>query len=118
MKDFLNRFMASNKSLSSETKEDFSKIFYETTSLIYTSLGVNAFRPERSVNAALVDALMTGVATSLKSGSKPNTAGLTKARSLLLADPDFIDAITTGTSQKPKVDLRINQAIQRVAEHL
>lgn len=116
MKDFLNRFMASNKSHISPSKEELSKIFRETTSLIHASLGTNAFRPERSVNAALVDALMTGVATALRAGTKPTSEELVKARKKLLNDSDFVDAITTGTSQKPKVDLRIIRAIQSVSK--
>lgn len=118
MKDFLNRFMASNKSLISPGKQELLEIFCETTSLIYDSIGAIAFRPERAVNAALVDALMTAVATAIRDGSKPSPTGLNKAREVLLADPDFVDAITTGTSQKPKVDLRISRAIKAVADNL
>jgi hypothetical protein len=118
MKDFLNKFMAKNKSLASPTRDELLSIFQNTTSLIHTNLGVNAFRPERTVNAALVDALMTGVAKSLRAGFTPSRDGLTNARRQLLSDKDFLDAITTGTSQKPKVDVRISQAITRITENV
>ena len=117
MKDFLNKFMAKNKSLSNPTKDELLSIFRDTTNLIYTTLGINAFRPERSVNAALVDALMTGVAAALRAGKTPSAQGLLETRKQLLAESDFLDAITTGTSQKPKVDLRVSRAIAKVSEN-
>jgi len=113
MKDFLNRYMAANKTLEKQTSEELRSIFLKTTHMIQAALGDGAFRPERAVNAALVDALMVGVGTTISAG-RPNPDKLAKARDQLLADDGFVDAISTGTSQKPKVDFRIANAITAI----
>ncbi len=114
MKDFLNRYMATNKSLAKQSAQELTEIFRKTTSTILAALGISAFRPERAVNAALVDALMVGVATQLMMTGTVDSHKLVKARESLLADIDFGGAISTGTSQKPKVDLRIAKAIDKI----
>jgi len=111
MKEFLNRYMAANRNLSQQSGDEMRGIFTEATRVILETLGKGAFRPERAVNAALVDALMVGVSTAIRGGGIDHNK-LVQSRMSLLKDPEFIDAITTGTSQKPKVDLRINKAIK------
>jgi hypothetical protein len=111
MKDFLNRYMATNKALARQPGQVLAEIFTKTTSTILQGLGNDAFRPERAINAALVDALMVGVGTCLMKGGIPDKGRLVNARASLLADKDFIDAISTGTSQNTKVDMRIIKAI-------
>lgn len=115
MKDFLNRYMASNRNFARQSKEAIEEIFSNTIQLILERLGSDALRPERTVNAAFADALMVGVATAIKNGETIDTGKLKKAREDLLSDKEFISSITTGTSQKPKVDLRINRSIQYVS---
>jgi hypothetical protein len=114
MKDFLNRYMATNKHLEKQTKQELTEIFNKTTHAILNLIGNDAFRPERAVNAALVDALMVGVATRLIQSGEIDGDRLVKARKTLLADKAFVEAISTGTSQKLKVDLRIDKAIAAI----
>jgi hypothetical protein len=111
MKDFLNRYMALNRELGKQSKEELQALFAQTCDLLFQALGEVALRPERAVNAAFADAIMTGVGTAIRSGSPPNADTIIAARAKLLAEEDFLAAITTGTSQKPKVDKRIGQAI-------
>lgn len=113
MKDFLNRYMATNRALSKQNADELRNIFKETSRSILESLGDEAFRPERAVNAALVDALMVGVGVAIQGGGV-DYGKLAEARENLLADRDFVDAISTGTSQKPKVDLRIKKSIAEI----
>lgn len=114
MKDFLNRYMATNKSATKQSVAELKKVFHSTTSTISTSLGSSAFRPERAVNAALADALMVGVGTNILKMGAVDGDRLIKAKAALLADGAFMEAISTGTSQKPKVDLRIARAIAAI----
>ena len=114
MKDFLNRYMASNRDLGKNSEHELEKIFLETTSLILNFLGDGALRPERAVNAAFADALMVGVATAIIKGVTPDDHKLQEARVILLGDDEFLSAITTGTSQKAKVELRIARAINTI----
>jgi len=54
MKDFLNKYMATNKALARQSGPELTKMFLETTSAILHALGKDAFRPDRAINAALV----------------------------------------------------------------
>ena len=72
MKDFLNRYMATNRNLKRESEEDLREIFLQTTEVICNAIGRRAFRPSRAVNAAVVDSLMAGVAARL-AGEGPIT---------------------------------------------
>jgi hypothetical protein len=113
MKDFLNRYMATNRKLEKQSDPDLRHIFGATCKAILDGLGVSAFRPERAVNAALVDALMVAVGTAVRKGETVDAKKLVGARASLLSDEQFMDAISTGTSQKPKVDLRISRALAK-----
>lgn len=114
MKDFLNRHMATNKMLAKQSASQLKDIFCKTTSTILAALGNAAFRPERALNAALVDALMVGVGTHILTSGAADHSRLAEAKTTLLADRQFVEAISTGTSQKPKVDLRIAKAIAAI----
>mgnify|MGYP005856022129 CR=1 FL=1 len=113
MKDFLNRYMATNRMLSKQPAEELKRVFAETSNTILEALSEDAFRPERAVNAALVDALMVGVGVAILDEGVDHEK-LIKARAALLNDGEFIDAISTGTSQKPKVEIRIKKAIAAI----
>jgi len=91
MKDFLNRYIATNRSLQHQSEEELQDIFLRTTNIICEAVGRPAFRPIRAVNAAVVDSLMTGVA-----------ARLTKVR-----------AITNLSSFRPQYDKLYRPALIR-----
>lgn len=117
MKDFLNRYMAANKTLEKQSAYQLQDILSKTSNTILAALGNSAFRPERALNAAWVDALMVGVGTHiLRSGNVDHTK-LVEVKAKLLSDQHFMDSISVGTSQKSKVDFRIKEAIA-VIEHI
>jgi len=113
MKDFLNRYMATNRALNKQGPDELRDIFIRTNKIILEAVGKNAFRPEKAVNAAFLDALMVGVAVAIRNGNI-DISRLSAARESLLRDEEFIDAISTGTSQKNKVELRISRAIAAI----
>src|SRR5207249_503885 len=51
MKDFLNRYMASNRSLARQPANELAHVFSSTANAINDSIGTRAFRPIRAVNA-------------------------------------------------------------------
>jgi hypothetical protein len=114
MKDFLNRYMAANKTLAKQSAAQLKDIFSKTSNTIFAALGNSAFRPERAINAAFVDSMMVGVGKRILKSGKVDHDKLVKARATLLADQEFVDSISTGTSQKQKVDLRIEKAINAI----
>ena len=68
MKGFLNKHMKSNQNLEKHSAQTIRDLFHSTIGTIIEKLDRNAFRPERAVNAALLDALMVGIARRLSRG--------------------------------------------------
>ena len=110
MKDFLNRYMASNQNLKRQTGAELQKVFCETISAVESALGTSAFRPDRAVNAAVVDSLMTGVATRLKYGAIEDPGQLRSQHKSLLSNEDYLAAIRTSTADEASVETRIKLA--------
>ncbi|MFI5057546.1 MAG: DUF262 domain-containing protein [Candidatus Acidiferrales bacterium] len=115
MKDFLNRYMASNRNLERQTKKDLTKIFQETTATIVKAIGTRAFRPVRAVNAAVIDSVMTGVARRIADGPIKKKDQLAKRYKALLKNKAYWKAVETGTSQEANVQTRLNLATKAFA---
>ncbi len=116
MKDFLNRYMAGNRNLKRQSEGELSEIFESATNLLLGTVGPRAFRPLRSVNAAAVDSILTGVAKRLQKGPVKNRKAFLKSYDDLLQDPNYLDAIETGTSQETNVQRRLQLAKQTFAD--
>ena len=110
MKDFLNRYMASNRNLQRQTEAELHDVFRKTIFALEEALGPKAFRPDRALNAAVVDSLMTGVAKRLKHGAIENLEQLRSQHKSLLSNKDYLAAIKTGTSDEASVETRIRLA--------
>lgn len=111
MKIFLNRYMATNRHLASQSEEQLKDIFTLTTDSIFKGIGVRAFRPKRAVNAAVVDSLMTGIATRiLAAGPITDPASLKTHYDQLIADTKYLESTETGTSQPANVTTRLTAA--------
>ena len=115
MKDFLNRYMASNRSLSRQSDEELTTIFERTVSTIIETIGVKAFRPVRAINAAVIDSVMTGVARRLSAGPIKRPEQMAQQYSALLEDKDYRTAVETGTSQEANVNTRLDRAAKAFA---
>ncbi|MDE2952287.1 MAG: DUF262 domain-containing protein [Chloroflexota bacterium] len=113
MKEFLNKHMISNRDLHRHTAAENRKLFHSTVKTILEKLGRNAFRPERAVNAALMDALMVGIARRL--GKGPITADIRPEYEELLENERFRASIYAGTSQADNVRTRIQLATEAFA---
>lgn len=110
MKDFLNRYMASNRDLKRQPEQDLQKAFSSTVSLLADAVGPRAFRPVRAVNAAVIDSVMTGLARRLEQGPIKSQKQLAEKYEGLLKRKDYRDAVETGTSQEANVSNRIRLA--------
>jgi len=117
MKIFLNRYMATNRSLASQSEQELSEIFNLTTQTILNGIGVKAFRPRRAVNAAVVDSLMTGIAKRLMRGQPPKDLVSLRAQyETLMTDKAYLEATETGTSQPANVTTRLKKAEQAFSQ--
>ncbi len=107
MKEFLNHYMVKNRHLKLNSEQDLEKVFSSTIKLIHHSLSEIAFRPENTLNAAVFDAVMVGVARRLAKGEIKNIEELKKKYEELLVTDEFKKAYKTGTSDKENVRTRI-----------
>ena len=55
--EFLSKFAAKNRNAKPQELENFRNIFSTTIKTIFESLGGEAFRPERALNAAVFDSV-------------------------------------------------------------
>lgn len=113
MKEFLNRFMAKHRTLSNVgIAAEFERVFSETVESILMNLGANAFRRTRSVNAALCDSVMVGMARRLMAGPVVDPTQFAIKFSELLSSPTFQVYILSGTTDEFALRGRINEATQ------
>jgi hypothetical protein len=115
MKDFLNRYMASNQTLARQNEADLTTVFETTTATIAEFIGDRAFRPVRAVNAAVIDSVMTGVARRLAAGPIQKREQLHEYYRALLKNKDYWNAVQTGTSQEANVKARLDLATNEFA---
>jgi hypothetical protein len=117
MKDFLNRYMAANRHLSKQGEDELTRIFVNTAETIHSCIGPRAFRPKRSINAAVVDSLMVGVAKRiLTKGEIKNRSDVSASYETLIQKNDYMSAVETGTSQEANVSTRLELA-QKAFDH-
>ena len=69
MKSFLNDYMSENRDLRIQDTETVRDAFIPVVNTILDKIGADAFKPNRPVNAAVLDAVMIGVAKRLETGA-------------------------------------------------
>lgn len=110
MNDFLTNFMMRHRN-DDITLHRFGESFKKTIACARNCLGDRAFRPEKSLNAALYDACMVGLARRLDKGGAPNLECVKEAYQRLLGDRDFQELYRKATADRDSVVQRIEQAI-------
>ena len=115
MKEFLNRYMASNRDLARQREDELVRIFSDTVTVLDGAVGVRTFRPVRAVNAAVVDSVMTGLARRIGEGPIRNSSQVAQKYVVLMNNKSYRGAIETGTSQKSNVETRLDLATRAFA---
>jgi uncharacterized protein with ParB-like and HNH nuclease domain len=110
MKGFLNDFMGLYRNLDQIIEDQFSLIFSKTVKAIYDHLGSKAFKPKRSLNAAICDSLMIGVANRLVKGEIKDEASFQRAYVSLLEDSEYERATQKATTNDENVRKRLKLA--------
>lgn len=109
MRDWLNSAM--EESLNSGLEEHFKINFDNINKIIYTKIGVSAFRGKgRSFNRSIFDALMVSFSICLKNNSLVDN--ILQKYNELLENPEFQDCLIEGTTDARKVKKRIELAIK------
>lgn len=111
MKGFLNRYMAANKDLSKHPEELVRPIFENTVSTILEGIGNRAFRPfSNTVNAAVLESVMYGVAARLAMGPIIEVGKLKDAYDQLLKLENYQNAVSRSTADEESVATRLKAA--------
>jgi Protein of unknown function DUF262 len=112
LKLFLNKFLEAVQGANAAQLERDSETFTRTCEVILESIGPSAFRLRRNLNAALIDAVMIGVADRIGKGPITELNEVTAAYSQLLADADFGSAISAATANEESVTTRLSKSIE------
>lgn len=115
MKEFLNKYMASNRHLQQQSADQIRELFVGTAETVSKYLGSKAFRPKGTLIAAIYDATMVGIARRLARDKIHDFKELQKRCERLLKDQRFIAATTTHTSDENNVVNRIKLATDAFA---
>ena len=108
MKGFLNKFMKHNQSLERYQEVQIRELFDNTVNTILDKIGAKAFKRVRTVNAALLDSVMIGIARRLQKG--PIESEIRQQYLSLKDNQDFQSAIYVSTADTEKVKNRIHLA--------
>jgi len=115
MRGFLDTFYKNVSLLQAKKRGEFtrtfSNLFSSVIKTIRSELDRKAFRPERTINAAVFDSIMVGVAKRLDSGEIKSRGEIKTAYDKLLKDASYRDAYLVGTSKIDKVKTRVSAAI-------
>ena len=115
MASFLNDFMGANRDLRSLTASDLERTFTTATSIAHDAIGRSAFRLARTLNAAVFDAIMFGIAKRLTRGSIANLQQFKLGYEQLIANQEFLDAVERSTADERQVFKRLRFAEEAFA---
>lgn len=107
MKLFLTKYMKKNQDLALHSADTLDAIFKPTIELANNQLGRETFRPQRSLNASVTDAILVGTAKRLASGAITDTAAYKAAIHATIKLDAFLDLYRVGTTNKDRVESRI-----------
>lgn len=116
LKGFLNDFVEDNRHLTTARAKQLKNVFQSTTDAIQSGIGKQAFRPQRALNAAVLDSVMVGVATRLEEGPIEQLNKLEPAYEKLLEDDEYLEATSSSTAGEESVENRVGLAIKAFAK--
>jgi hypothetical protein len=116
MKGFLDSFMEANREAPEKRISEYRALFTRTIEYAAKYLGPKAFRPERNLNAAATEAILVGLTRRLQQGPVTSPSQMSTACATLFADRDFMQSITSATTDKPTVEARLRKATEEFAK--
>jgi hypothetical protein len=116
LKGFLNEFLKDHRKGGGLDLPKLAARFGEVCHTINGGLGRKAFRTKTAVNAALVDAVMVGVARRLEEGRIEKPKELGKPFKNLLGNADFEWAISRATADEERVERRLGMATEAFSD--
>ncbi|MFT3808087.1 DUF262 domain-containing protein [Arenimonas sp.] len=110
MEEFINRFCRANRKPSKAFLAGAEGSFRAVCELAKTALGEQAFRPKRSLNAAVFDSIFYGLEKRIAAGPIKNRGALKFAYDQLLKDANYVNATSKATSDETSVIIRLTLA--------
>ena len=108
MKSFLNKFMKENRRLQRYSINQIKPLFTNTVHCVLDKLGRDAFKPTKTLNAAMLDSLLIGIARRLE--LKPILSDISEEYEELRTSKEFNELISVTTSDPERLRRRIELA--------
>jgi hypothetical protein len=113
MREFLDDFADDYNKVGPEKLDRLKALFARTIKACWDAKGREAFRPVRSLNAAVFEGVTLGVAARLSQSGTPATSGeIAKSYDRLLADAAFTRACDRATAVEESVRIRRTHAVE------
>jgi len=110
MAEFINKYMKKNRNAQSDKLNWLSSLFKTCTDLFTASVENNLFRPVRSLNIAFFESAMVGLAKRIVSEGEPTEKQVRTAYKKLLETNEFVEAISSSTTDVAQVEKRLSVA--------
>ena len=113
MGEFLNKYAGLRQDSPNEILEALGSLFKDCVLTFHLALGDRAFRVTKTLNVAVFDSCMIGMAERLKAKSDtPDPSKVAAAFQGLLEDEDYLEAVSRSTADGAFVTRRMNKAIE------
>lgn len=112
LKQFLNDFMAEHAKPDESWLEEHREVFLRTVSCAARYLPRESFRPERSLNVAVTDAILIGLARRIERGKIGDPEQLGTAAMELSRQRGFREVTDRSTTEAASIASRIEQATE------
>lgn len=118
LSDFLNKYAGKHQNPEENYLNTLSELFHASISTFSDSLESRPFRPTKSLNVAVYDSCMVGMAKRIAASpdQKPKAGAVALAYRALLQDEDYIEAVSRSTADAAFVRKRVQKAIKAFAE--
>lgn len=112
MEEFLNQYARKYRHGPTKHLKRLEKVFEKTISIASSALGENAFRPVRSMNAAVFDSIAVALARRLDFGPITDETKLKQAFEKLSKTEEYIKATSSSTALESSVETRLELATE------
>ncbi len=116
--EFLSKYAGRQRNPNLGDLDILSGLFRDSINIFLRSLDERPFRPTKSLNVAVYDSCMVGMARRLRGNpdKKPETKAIASAYRALLRDADYNEAVSRSTADAAFVLRRIRKATEAFAE--
>ena len=118
MGEFLNRYASSHRNPTEERLEQLASIFSRTIDCFNQSVGSKPFRLTTTLNAAIYDSCMVGLAHRLSDTDKPSPdrPSIANAYHNVLRSESYLEAVSRSTADEAFVRRRMDIALREFGE--